>query len=216
MLDYLRKGPFLRSAPELVRALRRIDEVRALGIDVSVSSRIPPTRIQALARFATTAKASAIERLPDQRRLATLVAFILNLEAIAQDDALDLLDILITEIFSGAKTAGEKARLRTLKDLDAAALQLSQVGRLLLDRSVPDAAVRGAAFALVVPEALEAAVGQVARLVRPPEDVYYQELCESFRRVRTFLPSLLRTVRFGATPAGQPVLAALEYLRNVE
>jgi hypothetical protein len=62
VLDHLRKGPFLRSAPELVRALRRIDEVRALGIDLSVSSRIPPTRIQALARFATTAKASAIER----------------------------------------------------------------------------------------------------------------------------------------------------------
>jgi hypothetical protein len=183
---------------------------------LSVSSRIPPTRIQALARFATTAKASAIERLPDQRRVATLVAFVLNLEAIAQDDALDLLDILITEIFSGAKTAGEKARLRTLKDLDAAAIQLSQVGRLLLDRSVPDAAVRGAAFAAVVPEALEAAVGQVERLVRPPEDVYYQELCESFRRVRTFLPSLLRTVGFGATPAGQPVVAALEHLRKVE
>jgi len=99
------------------------------------------------------------------------------------------------------RTTCEKARLRTLKDLDAAAIQLSQVGRLLLDRSVPDAAVRGAAFARVVPEALEAAVGQVERLVRPPEDVYYQELCESFRRVRTFLPSLLRTVRFGATPA---------------
>ena len=34
--------------------------------------------------------------------------------------------------------------------------------------------------------------------------------------MRTFLASLLRTVRFGATPTGQPVLAAPEYLRNVE
>jgi hypothetical protein len=53
MLDRLRKGPFLRSAPELVRALRRIEDVRALGINLSVSSRVPPTRVQALARFAT-------------------------------------------------------------------------------------------------------------------------------------------------------------------
>ena len=30
------------------------------------------------------------------------------------------------------------------------------------------------------------------------------------------MPSLLRTLRFGATPAGQPVLEALEYLREVE
>ena len=97
MLGRLRKGPFLRSAPELVRALRRIDDVRGLGINLSVSSRVPPTRVQALARFATMAKASAIHRMPDHRRLGTLIAFVLNLEAIALDDALDLLDILITE-----------------------------------------------------------------------------------------------------------------------
>ena len=37
---------------------------------------------------------------------------LINLEAVALDDAPDLLDILIIEIFSGAKTAGEKARLQ--------------------------------------------------------------------------------------------------------
>ena len=169
VLDRLRKGPFLRSAPELVRALGRIDDVRELGINLSVSSRIPPTRIQALARFAATAKASAVQRLPDERRMATLVAFILNLEAIALDDALDLLDIVITEIFSDAKNAGEKARLRKIKDLDAAAIQLSQVCRLILDQNVPDLALREAVFAAVAQENLEAAVGQVERLVRPPE-----------------------------------------------
>jgi hypothetical protein len=77
-------------------------------------------------------------------------------------------------------------------------------------------ALREAAFAAVAQEDLAVAVDQVDHLVRPPEDIYYQELCDSFRRVRTFLPSLLRTPRFGATLAGQPVLEALEYLRKVE
>ncbi len=214
MLDRLRKGPFLRSAPELVRALRRIDDVRGLGINLSVSSRVPPTRVQALARFATMAKASAIHRMPDHRRLGTLIAFVLNLEATALDDALDLLDILITEIFADATRGGEKARLRTIKDLDEAAGRLGQVCALLLDPSVADSTLREAVFAVVKREDLEAALRQVERLVRPPEDMYYRELKESYRRVRTFLPSLLQTVRFGATPAGRPVLEALEFLRN--
>jgi hypothetical protein len=36
LLDRLRKGPFRRSAPELVRALRRIEDVRTLGLTIGV------------------------------------------------------------------------------------------------------------------------------------------------------------------------------------
>ena len=216
ILHRLRKGPFRRSAPELVRALRRIEEIRALSIDVTVSHRVPPGRIQALNRYAVTVRANAIQQLSEERRLATLVAFVLTLEATALDDALDLLDILLTEIFTDATKAGEKARLRTIKDLDAAAVQLGQVCRVLLDPSLPDSEVRTAVFAFMKREDLEAAVRQVNSLIRPPEDVYYEELQQSYRRVRRFLPHLLRTVRFGATPAGKAALEALEYLEKAE
>jgi len=216
LLDRLRKGPYRRSAPELVRALGRVEEVRRLGITLSVAHRIPTGRLHALARFASTAKISVIRRLPESRRLATLVAFASNLEAVALDDALDLLDILITEIFSDAARASDKARLRTIKDLDAAAIQLTQVCRLVLDPDLLDAELRSAIFKALEREELEAAVSQVDSIVRPPEDVYYRELAGSYARVRRFLPHLLQTVRFDATPAGQPVLEALNYLREVE
>ena len=49
LLDRLRKGPYRRSAPELVRALERVEEVRKLGIDLSVSHQLPPGRLQGLA-----------------------------------------------------------------------------------------------------------------------------------------------------------------------
>jgi hypothetical protein len=212
LLDRLRKGPFRRSSSELVRALRRVEEVRNLGIDVALLHRVPPGRIQALARFATAAKASAIQRLPEERRLATLVAFALTLEATALDDALDLLDILITEVFSNAVKAGEQARLRTIKDLDAAASELGRACRLVLDPLIPDVELRTAIFKAVGRKDLESAVGRVDSLVRPPEDTYYQELQQSWRRVRRFLPALLKTVRFGYTPSGRTLANALEQL----
>lgn len=161
-----------------------------------------------------TAKASAIQRLPEERRLATLVAFATTLEAVAQDDALDLLDILITEIFSDATKAGEKARLRTIKDLDAAAMQLGQACQLVLNPDISDADLRSAIFNVVQREELQSALGQVVSLVRPPEDMYYQELQQAWGRVRKFLLPLLTTVHFGATPAGKAVLQALEAVRN--
>lgn len=81
-LDRLRKGPVRVSAPALVRALQRIETVRGLGIKLP-GTHVPPSRIAALARFARTVKVSAVARLPDARRIATLVAFVHCLEASA-------------------------------------------------------------------------------------------------------------------------------------
>ena len=59
---------------------------------------------------------------------------------------------------------------------------------------------------------LESALGQVEALVRPPENTYYQELKQSWRRVRLFLPALLTSVRFGYSPAGKALANALKQL----
>src|SRR5260370_367090 len=82
------------------------------------SDRLPKTRVLALARFADAAKAQAVARLPDERRGATLLAFIRALEASAQDDVLDLFDLLVTRMFVDAVRKGREARLRSLRDLD--------------------------------------------------------------------------------------------------
>jgi hypothetical protein len=201
-LERLRTGPVLRSGPELVRALRRLADVRDLTLDVPVTTRLPRTRVLELARFASTAKVTAVERMPPERRTAMLVAFISTLEATAQDDALEVLEIVLTDIFSEAAAAAKKARLRTLKDLDAAALQTANVTRIVLDPQIGDSDIRQAVFRMMSRTDLESSIQQIENIVRPPEDVYYRELRGSYRRVRRFLPTLLRTVTFGASPAG--------------
>lgn len=72
-----------------VTDVQRIEIVRGLGIKLP-GTHVPPSRGAALARFANTVKVSAVARLPDVRRIATLVAFIHSLEASAHDDALDV------------------------------------------------------------------------------------------------------------------------------
>lgn len=215
-LDQFRSGPTRRSVPELIRALQRVEDVRNLAVDVSVSARLPRSRVLELARFAATAKATAIERMGPERRAATLVAWVSTLQATAQDDALDVLDIVLTDMFSKASKAGIKARLRTLKDLDAAAVQAALVSKIILDASVADSEVRDAVFKLLSRSDLQASVQQIDDLVRPPQDVYYKELQTNYRRIRRFLPLLLRTVMFGSSPAGQPLMEAIGYLKGLD
>jgi TnpA family transposase len=211
-LDRLRRGPVRVSGPALIAALDRLAEIRALGVGNLPLPRAPSGRLKALARYAAAARAQAIARMPDDRRIATLLAFARAFEATAQDDALDLLDLLITEVVNQARHLGQEERLRTLRDLDAAALQLREACAVLFDEACADRRVRATIFARIPEPRLREAVALVESLARPPEDNYYKELVGRYGRVRRFLPALLREVAFEGTQAGQPILRALKAL----
>jgi hypothetical protein len=125
LLDRLRSGTFRISSRALTRAIERLESIRELGIALPHAAQIPPTRIASLARFATTAKVTALLRLPAARRIAILVGFAHSMEATAHDDALALLEIVLHDLFDEAKNADKNTRLRALKDLDRAATHLA-------------------------------------------------------------------------------------------
>ncbi|KZC17191.1 MULTISPECIES: Tn3 family transposase [Rhodanobacter] len=213
-LDQLRSGPVRVSGPSLIQALTRLQVVRELGIELPTVAHLPASRVTALARFAGAAKASAVSRLPDIRRLATLVAFVHCLEATAHDDAVEVLEMLLRDVFATARKEDRKTRLRTLKDLDRAATLLADACQVVLDTTLPDKTLRKTLFAKVPRDILARALQEVSNLVRPPDDVFYSELSERYRRIRRFLPFVLENLRFGASPAGEAVVAAYEWLRT--
>jgi TnpA family transposase len=213
-LDKLRKGPVRVSGPALVQALRRVETVRELGITLPAAAHIPRSRLASLARFAGTVKVTVLDRLPPARKLATLAAFVHSMEAAAQDDALDVLDMLLRELFSKAEHADRRARLRSLKDLDQAATTLAEACKLMLNPDVPDSSLRERIYDAIGRDVLTQALDDISALVRPPDDVFYQELSKKHITVARFLPTLLRVLRFKAGPAGEPLVAALEWLHH--
>ncbi len=215
-LDQLRRSPTRYSAPALVEALNRLVTIRTFGIRKLDVAKIPPTRLKSLARTALTVRAQAINRMSDSRRIATLVAFIYVMESIATDDVLDILDLLVKDLLSDSEREGKNQRLRTLKDLDTSALQLSVVCRVLLDPNCDDQKVREQVWQLISKKQLERAVTQVEDLARPSDDNYYRELLLRWRQVRRFLPALLRTIDFQANMAGKPILTAWRFLQSIE
>lgn len=128
VLEQLRRSPTLQSSNGLLDGLERLAAVRALSLPQRTRSPIPANRIANLARFAMTARAQAIARMPTDRKIATLLAFVQRLEATANDDVLDVFDTFFTTLCIDARQAGIKERIRTIKDLDAAALQLATMG----------------------------------------------------------------------------------------
>ncbi|HIA54817.1 MAG TPA: Tn3 family transposase [Candidatus Melainabacteria bacterium] len=215
-LDRLRRSPVTVSAPSLVSALDRLEEVRKLGAGKYDLSNLPAGRIKLLARFAGNSKASIIERMPNERRLATLLAFAHSLEETAQDDAVDVLEILIANLLRKSAQVGTKDRIKSLKKLDAAALRLCSVCEIILDPELGDTDLRGEIYSVLPVEEIEAALKTVWSIARRPDDNFHQELMERWRTVRRFLPTLLDSLEFQATDTGMPVQESLNFLKSIE
>ncbi|MEO1990281.1 MAG: Tn3 family transposase [Martelella sp.] len=213
-LDRLRDGPYIQSGREIRRALDRLEEIRTLTNGLPSIDRLPPGKITTLARFASAAKAQAVSRLPPDRRAATLLAFIRTLEASAGDDVIDVFDVVSTSMFSEASKSAKQARLRSLRDLDAAALKLRDAAVIILNPETPDDAVRTAIFQIIDTDSLAAAIERVGELAEPHDDTYFRELRKYNRKI-AYTPGLLTGLDLSAAPAGRPLLEAVEYLRVI-
>lgn len=210
--DRLKKGPITISGPSFKRAVRRYKELEGLGIQSLDFSRIPLTRMKGLARHAGMISVYKVGRMADEKRTGFLVAFVRAIEVMALDDALDVLDMLITNIAGEAKKIGQKKRLRSLKDLDQSALTLAEVCAMIINDEPEDGYLREAIYSKISKEKLANSISAVHDLARPADENFQKEMVEQYGRVRIFLPTLLSDIVFKAAPAGQITLKAFNYL----
>ncbi len=127
-LERWRKGPAPRgSGPSLVKSLDRVAEISGVGLArLGAEARVPPRRMAELSRYGMTASASLIRRHSDPRQLATLVATVRHLEARSIDDALELLDLLMTtELLGRAQRESDKENARRHPRLARASARLA-------------------------------------------------------------------------------------------
>ena len=172
-------------------------------------SGIPAGRLRVLARYASNARAQVFQRMPAERGIATLLAFACALQATAQDDVLDVLDMLLTDLLARVESQEKRRRIRTIGDLDVAALLLRDVGRVVLDSAGPEHNLRREIFRQFTREQVEHAVGTVGELAQPPENKQAPEaLLSRYSSVRQFVPVLLETITPHAAEGGRAVLAA--------
>ncbi len=215
-LDELRQQPTRISGPALVEVLERIEAIRLLDVRLIALDHLPINRLLSIYHYARSAAVTTLRNLKPERQLATVLVMLHFLEGSAQDDALDVFEQLMRTVFKKAVRSGEKERLQTLKQLDEAARQLSEVAHVLLDTAIADEDVRMRTFMQYSPQQLAQAIETVKALTRLPDHDYHELLKHNYRSVRRYLPHLLATIDFQGLSNADSVLEAVRFLYDVE
>ncbi|MCX5141873.1 Tn3 family transposase [Streptomyces sp. NBC_00338] len=227
-LERLRTPPMRVSGTAMTAALERAKEVQGLGAHLVPTSVVPAARMSGLARYGMGSKAPTLRDLEESRKTATLLATVQHLETASVDDALDLLDVLMSSrLLSRAERVGKEEKLRSLPRLRRAAGRVAKAVGVLLETapatdtgelvSVVDA---WSAIEKVVPrEKLTEALAIIAEVVpeeEGDEDAEWRAaLATRYSTVRGFIRLLVDVVDFGAVQAGAPVVKALKQLPHL-
>jgi TnpA family transposase len=222
-LEKWRKGPVKASGRTMERALDRVSEIRGTGFGrMGLEEVVPSRRLVDMARYGMSAKSQQISRHPQARRLATLLATVVYLEGKATDDALELLDLLMTtDLLGKAERESEKDKARRHPRLARASAKLAVAVEVLFEAAgwgeeVTLERVWEGIEAVISRAELREAVAAVTDMVPPPDaDVDGEMRAKLAARIVTvsgFLKMLTEVIVFGATEDGAAVLAAMKAL----
>jgi TnpA family transposase len=150
--------------------------------------------------------------MPEQRRIAVLVAFV----KIYEVTALDVLDLLVANIVNDAKRTGKKKRLRTLKDLDRSAVILAKISKLILDEKISDLKLRRSIFKIASKNLIADSMATVNELARPENSGYLEEMVAQYGRIKKILPRLFQDIEFEAAPTGEGLLDIFHFLASLQ
>jgi hypothetical protein len=228
-LERWRKGPAPRgSGQSVAKYLDQVAEISGLGLaDLGIEALVPPRRLAELARYGMTASASLIRRYPEVRRLATLLATVRHLEAKSVDDALEMLDLLMSaELVGRARTTSDKDKAHRHPRLARASARLAVAVEALFDsdgwgsegEEPRVSQVWEAIEAVVSRSDLRAALEVVTESTPPPdaEDPDWRAaLVGRYQAVAPVLKVLPGVITFGASAEGAAVLAAMRALPDV-
>lgn len=227
-LERLRKGVFTPSSKGMTNALARVRDLNA-AIPASVDvAQVPPRRLIALATHGITGRTSHLRRLRGEQRerlLALLIATVFTLRAKAVDDVLELFDLLmVTDLMAKADRQSRDERLRRYPRVSRNAGKLARAVRVLLEMgetepNLPLDMVWDLIEGTVTRAELRAALAAIDELVAAADPEYdsqrLEELAARFGTVCNFLPSMMRTIEFGATGDAKPVLAGTVSLADL-
>ncbi|MGJ0392548.1 MAG: DUF4158 domain-containing protein [Methylocystis sp.] len=214
-LAWLRDWPEAPTQRNLVGVVERLQFVRNLGVAPDREQRIHRARYRAIAKETAILSAQHLSRFDTPRRLATLVVFAREMEAILTDAALVKFDKMLGGVYRRAERAYRENVVHRAKALDASARALLHMAKAMLAAKESGEDQDAAVERSLGWERLEALVAETEIFVTNTREDNLTEIVERYPTVRRMIPVLLNAFIFRSWKTNDSLLDALDLLRGL-
>jgi TnpA family transposase len=214
-LAWLREWPEAPARINLLKVIERLDMIRGMGIEPDRERRIHQARYAAIAREAALLSAQHLSRLDETRRMATLVVFGREMEAVLTDAALTMFDRLIGITARRAERLHSERLAERAKVLDASARVLVTAGKALMAAYADGTDLHAAIDRAVGWERFTAMIAQAESQMGTSDEDGLAEMVNRYGMLRKAVPAFLAAFRFRSWQPHDPLLAAVTILRDL-
>ena len=214
-LAWVREWPEAPRQRNLVALVERLQAVRKLGVGSDREKRIHRARYAAIAREISVLVPRDIWRFDAPRRLATLVVFAREMEAILTDAALAMFDRMLGSIFRRADRAHKDNVVDRAKTLDASTRALLGMAKAMLAAKAKNEDQVAAVERALGWERLKTLVSEAEAAVAETRPDNLGEFVERYMSVRRMSPLILGAFSFRSWKDNDPLLAALDVVRDL-
>jgi len=214
-MSWIRGWPEAPAQRNLEGIVERLRAVRALGIEPDREHRIHRARYAAIVRETEAIDAQHVSRFDEERRLATLVVFAREMEALLTDAAFAMFDKMLGGVFRKAETQHKEGMLGRAKTLLTTTRALLTMAKAMVAAQKTGADPVAAVEQTVGWDRLAALVEDADRTLDGTREDSLAEVVDAYPAVRRMAGVLLSTFTLRSWKASDPLLDALEVLRDM-
>jgi len=214
-LAWLRDWPEAPRQKNLVGLVERLQAVRKLGVGPDREKRIHRARYAAIAREIAILVPRDVSRFDTHRRLATLVVFVREMEAILTDAALSMFNKMLGGVLRRAENRHRENVVDRAKTLDASTRALLGMAKAMLAAKDAGEDQVAAVERALGWDRLRAMIAETEAVVAHARPDNLGEIVERHASVRRMSPIVLGAFTFRACKESDSLLAALDVLREL-
>ena len=213
-LAWLRDIPGTNSPESFLKVVEKLEYIRTLRLQIDTKG-IHPNRLRQLSRIGSRYEPHSLRRFDTTKRYAIMITYLLELIQDLTDQAFEIHDRQIMSLLSKGRKTQDEIQKQNGKSINEKVVQFANLGKALINARNEGVDPFVALEAIMPWEQLVQSVEEAEQLARPIDYDYLDLLEKKFYTLRKYTPILLNVFEFRSTKSAQPLIKAIDIIRDM-